>query len=128
MNRSCLVVDDSAMIRKIARKVLQTLDFEVSEAENGLIAEQMCATAMPDAVLLDWNMPEVSGIEFLYRLRKMHGGSVPKVIFCTTEDDVEHIQEAFQAGADEYLMKPFDKALLQAKLLSVTGAVGHMPV
>jgi len=71
---------------------------------------------MPDVVLLDWNMPVMTGIEFLVHLRQRPGGDQPKVVFCTTENDVAHIREAIQMGADEYVMKPFDHETLQIKL------------
>ena len=71
---------------------------------------------MPDLILLDWNMPVMSGIEFIVALRRQDGGNQPKVVFCTTENDVAHIREAIEAGADEYVMKPFDHDTLQMKL------------
>ena len=117
--KTCLVVDDSRVVRKVARKILEDLDFQCEEAENGQDAMQLCARGMPDAVLLDWNMPVLSGIEFLRRLRKMSGGEGPKVVFCTTENDLAHIQEALSAGADEYIMKPFDSDIIQTKFAQV---------
>ena len=63
---------------------------------------------MPDAILLDWSMPVMDGLEFLRRLRAEPGGDAPKVVFCTVENDLERIREALDAGADEYIMKPFD--------------------
>ena len=117
--KTCLVVDDSRVVRKVARKILEDLDFDCDEAENGQEAMQACARQMPDAVLLDWNMPVLSGIEFLRRLRKMSGGDQPKVVFCTTENDLAHIQEALSAGANEYIMKPFDSDIIQTKFAQV---------
>lgn len=117
--KTCLVVDDSRVVRKVARKMLEELNFSCSEAEDGQKAMESCAGRMPDAILLDWNMPVMSGIEFLRRLRKMHGGAQPKVVFCTTENDVAHILEALNAGANEYIMKPFDSDILQTKLAQV---------
>ena len=114
--RTCLIVDDSRVIRKVSRHILESLDFEVREAEDGRDGLQKCAEAMPDAILLDWNMPVMSGIEFVVELRKAPGGDKPKVVFCTTENDVSHIREAIGAGADEYVMKPFDQETLQIKL------------
>jgi two-component system chemotaxis response regulator CheY len=114
--KTCLIVDDSRVIRKVSRHILETLGFHVSEAENGQEALDACEREMPDVVLLDWNMPVMTGIEFLARLRERPGGDVPKVVFCTTENDVAHIREAIQAGADEYVMKPFDHETLQIKL------------
>jgi two-component system chemotaxis response regulator CheY len=114
--KTCLIVDDSRVIRKVSRHILETLGFTVDEAENGRAALDACEAAMPDVVLLDWNMPVMTGIEFLVQLRKRPGGDRPKVVFCTTENDVAHIREAIEAGADEYVMKPFDHETLQIKL------------
>jgi two-component system chemotaxis response regulator CheY len=113
--KTCLVVDDSRVIRKVARRILEDMRFKVEEAGDGLEALTACRKAMPDAVLLDWNMPVMSGIDFLRQLRKERGGDVPVVVFCTTENDVEHISEALRAGANEYIMKPFDSDIVQAK-------------
>lgn len=114
--KSCLIVDDSRFIRTVARKILQELSFETIEASNGQEALSICSETMPDAVLLDWNMPVMTGIEFLRALRTLPGGSQPIVLFCTTENDVSHIQEAIAVGADEYIMKPFDSEIIEAKL------------
>ena len=114
--KTCLIVDDSRVIRKVSRHILETLDFEVSEASNGKEALDMCDAEMPDVILLDWNMPVMTGIEFITSLRGRPGGEKPKVVFCTTENDVAHIREAISAGADEYVMKPFDHETLQIKL------------
>ena len=74
---------------------------------------------MPDAVLLDWNMPVMDGYDFLRELRSLPGGKEPKVVFCTTENDIAHIAKAMRAGADEYIMKPFDKDIVEAKFQEV---------
>ena len=89
------------------------------EAEDGQVALNACHRKLPQAVLLDWNMPVMTGIEFLRRLRKMTGGDAPKVVFCTTENDVAHIARALHAGANEYIMKPFDKEIVEAKFQEV---------
>ncbi len=115
----CLIVDDSKVIRMVAKKILQELDFETSEAEDGQIALDSCKERMPDAVLLDWNMPVKNGIDYLRELRTLPGGDKPVVVFCTTENDVNHIQEAMEAGANEYIMKPFDSEIIQAKFSQV---------
>lgn len=114
--KTCLIVDDSRVIRRVSRHILETLGFTVTEAEDGQQGLEACESAMPDVVLLDWNMPVMSGIEFLVQLRQRPEGDRPKVVFCTTENDVAHIREAISAGADEYVMKPFDHETLQIKL------------
>ncbi len=117
--RSCLVVDDSSVVRKIARRILEEMDFAIVEAEDGEQALQACRRSMPDAVLLDWNMPVMDGYDFLGNLRRRPGGDAPKVVFCTTENDIDHISRALHAGANEYIMKPFDKDIVAAKFQEV---------
>ena len=114
--KTCLVVDDSKVIRKVARHILETMDFTVNEACDGREALDACVACPPDVILLDWNMPVMSGMEFLKVLRGTPQASQPKVVFCTTENDMAHIRAAIAAGADEYVMKPFDRETLQAKL------------
>jgi two-component system chemotaxis response regulator CheY len=113
--KTCLVVDDSKVIRKVARHILETLDFVVTEAADGQEALDSCRQSAPDVVLLDWNMPVMSGIEFLRALGQEGVAPRPKVIFCTTENGIEHIRAAIDAGADEYVMKPFDRETLESK-------------
>ncbi|MBV9558976.1 MAG: response regulator [Bradyrhizobium sp.] len=117
--RTCLVVDDSAVVRKIARRILEEMDFQIVEAEDGEQALQACKNAIPEAILLDWNMPNMDGYEFLGNLRRLPGGDTPKVVFCTTENDIDHISRALAAGANEYIMKPFDKEIISAKFQEV---------
>src|SRR5689334_13148986 len=114
--KSCLIVDDSKVIRKVARHILETLEFDVEEAGDGQEALSRCEAKMPDVVLLDWNMPVMSGMEFLKMLRQRGHSDQPKVVFCTTENDMAHIRAALEAGADEYVMKPFDRETLHIKL------------
>lgn len=113
--KSCLVVDDSKVVRTVARRILEELEFSVDEAEDGQVALDFCSEAMPDAILLDWNMPVMNGIEFLRELRIRENGEGPIVVFCTTENDIDFIQEAMAAGANEYIMKPFDREIVQSK-------------
>ena len=117
--KTCLVVDDPSVIRKVARRILEGLEFEIAEAEDGEQALEVCRGSMPDAILLDWNMPKMDGYEFLRSLRRMPDGDRPKVVFCTTENDVAHIARALHAGANEYIMKPFDKEIVEAKFQEV---------
>jgi two-component system, chemotaxis family, chemotaxis protein CheY len=85
--KTCLVVDDSSVIRKVARRILEGLEFQIMEAEDGEQALDVCRKQMPDAVLLDWNMPKMDGYEFLRVLRRLPDGDRPKVVFCTTENE-----------------------------------------
>ena len=117
--RTCLVVDDSTVIRKIARRILEEMNFQIIEAEDGEKALEACRRSLPDAVLLDWNMPVMDGFEFLTNLRRMPGGDQPKVVFCTTENGIDHIARALNAGANEYIMKPFVKDIVAAKFQEV---------
>lgn len=112
----CLVVDDSGVIRHVERRMMEQFGFEVQEAADGQIALEMCQARFPDVILLDWNMPNMDGITFLLALRKLPGADAVKVIFCTTESDMSFISQAISAGADEYVMKPFDAETLENKL------------
>lgn len=114
--KTCLVVDDSRVIRKVSRRILEDLGFEVAEASDGLEAMAWCSAVMPDVILLDWQMPGMDGMSFLRRLRSEPRGDQPKVVFCTVENDIERVREALDAGADEYIMKPFDGSIMAGKL------------
>ena len=117
--RICLAVDDSSVVRKIARRILEDMDFQIIEAEDGEQALEACKLSMPEAVLLDWNMPVMDGYEFLGHLRRLPGGDLPKVVFCTTENGIDHISRALHAAANEYIMKPFDKDIIADKFQEV---------
>jgi two-component system chemotaxis response regulator CheY len=115
--KKCLIVDDSRVVRKVARRIVEDLRFEADEAADGQQALDMCRKSMPDVVLLDWNMPVMNGIDFLRALRREPGGDRPKVVFCTTENDMAHIAEAMRSGANEYVMKPFDSEIIESKFM-----------
>jgi two-component system chemotaxis response regulator CheY len=116
---SCLIVDDSKVVRALVRRIIAPFGFEIAEAADGLLALDACRAAMPDLILLDWNMPNMDGIAFLSALRRMPGGQAPKVVFCTTESEIPRIETALATGADEYIMKPFDAETMEAKLAMV---------
>ena len=120
--RTCLIVDDSRIIRKVARRIVEGLGFEVDEAADGSEALAFCGGVIPEVILLDWSMPVMDGMTFLRRLRALPGGMAPKVLFCTIETRAERIAEALSAGADDYVMKPFDGEILSSKFAEV-GAV-----
>lgn len=114
-----MLVDDSGVVRKISRKIVEELGFEVCEAENGSIALEVAEKTLPEFILLDWNMPVMNGLEFLKEFRKKHDANTVKVIFCTTENDIMKIMTAMEAGANEYIMKPFDADVIKTKLIQM---------
>jgi two-component system chemotaxis response regulator CheY len=114
--KTCLVVDDNRVIRKVARRILEDLGFQVAEASDGAEALAWCRVDMPSAILIDGQMPVMTGLEFTRRLRTEPGGDGPRVVFCSEETDLDRIREALDAGADEYIMKPFDGEIVASKL------------
>ena len=124
----CLVVDDSRFVRIVERHIIEEFGFEAIEAENGQQALAICQAVMPDLILLDWNMPVLTGVEFIIALRGMADGHVPKVVFCTTEHDTAHVRRGLESGADEYVMKPFGPEMLQLKLKRIGIDVAATPV
>ncbi|WP_375593669.1 response regulator [Algihabitans albus] len=117
--KTCLVVDDSKVVRMVARRILEGFDFLVEEAADGQQALDYCKAQFPDAVLLDWNMPVMNGLDFLVAMRALPGGEAPTVVFCTTENDLSHITQGIEAGANEYIMKPFDADIIESKFAQV---------
>jgi CheY-like chemotaxis protein len=114
--RTCLIVDDSRVIRKVAAKIATSLGYVPIEAQDGHEALARCKQAMPDLVLTDWNMPEMDGIEFVAKLRAIPTPKEPVVVFCTSNGGAKDIHDGIAAGADDYIVKPFDEAALRAKL------------
>jgi two-component system chemotaxis response regulator CheY len=112
-----LIVDDSRPIRRIESDILKELGFETSDACNGKEAlERLQFSPLPDIVLVDWNMPEMDGLEFITAVRRDARYSGMVVLMVTTETETDQMLRALSAGADEYLMKPFQKDGLVDKL------------
>ena len=118
----CLIIDDADVIRKVARRIIESAGHSVVEAADASEALMACRREMPRLILLDGMMPGMSGFDFVVKLRKMPGGDVPKIVFCTTENDVSLIARAYRAGANAYLQKPFNRDILLAKITE-TGAL-----
>ena len=113
-----LVVDDSRAVRKLLSQNLQFLGYDVTEAENGIAALD-ALQARPDPVhliLTDWNMPEMNGLDFLKAVRRRPEYDGIPVVMVTTETEMEHMAAALEAGANEYVMKPFTREILTDKL------------
>jgi two-component system chemotaxis response regulator CheY len=120
--KRCLIVDDSRIIRRVAAKIMFELGFEPDEAENGRKALEAARVRMPDVAIVDWDMPVMDGLAFVVELRRLPEGGKPRVIFCTAENEVQFIERALAAGADEYIMKPFDSEIVRSKL-TILGAL-----
>ena len=112
-----LIVDDFTSMRRIIRTILKQIGYiYVEEAENGLIAQNKLSATDFDFIICDWNMPVMDGLECMRTLRADGDIAQPKIIFCTTENEMEKIQTAIMAGADEYVMKPFDEEIIAGKM------------
>jgi two-component system chemotaxis response regulator CheY len=121
--KHCLVVDDSRVIRTVARRILENLSYSVEEAEDGMAGLRACREKMPDLIFLDWNLPTMKGMEFIKSVRGQQDGARPVILFCTTESDPTEIADAMAAGATEYVMKPFDGDIVRAKLADIGARV-----
>lgn len=120
MNKTCLIVDDSKIVRKVIHRIVEVLGFTILEAENGQEAVDQVKANKIDVIILDWNMPVMDGMEAMKIIRADAGIAVqPKIIFCTTENEFEKIQQAIINGADEYVMKPFDEAIIRGKMVQL---------
>ena len=115
----CLIVDDSRTVRRIARRIIEAAGMRASEAGDGEEGLEACRSLDPDYVLLDWNMPRMNGLDCLRAIRREFGDCRPAVILCTTENDPDHIVAAIEAGAQEFIMKPFDADILLGKIADV---------
>jgi two-component system chemotaxis response regulator CheY len=119
MFKSALVVDDSRVLRTVARRIFEEMQFSVAEAEDGMGALRAVREKMPDIILFDGNLPSMKGVDFLKSVRGQLGGDRPVILVATTESDAEEITQVINAGANEYLMKPFDRGSVRAKLSEI---------
>lgn len=117
--KSCLVVEDSRVMRTVARRIFEQLHFDIAEAGDGMGGLRKCRDKMPDVIFLDWNLPSMPGPEFVKSVRGQQNGGHPVILFATTENDPDEIAQAISVGADDYVMKPYDSALLRAKLVEL---------
>ena len=116
--RTCLVVDPSNVVRKVACRIFESMQYVTGEAETAPQAMEKCMASMPDAILLDGHMPDVVATELLASLRALPNGSKPTILYCTTENDPSELARALSAGADDYILKPFDRESIRLKLTS----------
>lgn len=111
----CLIVDDSNVIRKVAKALLNSIGYEVIEAETGQAAMDICAQHMPDAILIDWDLADMSGFDFLIDFKRQFPAAKSHLVYATTENDPIDISRALKAGADDFLIVPFDRSALEAR-------------
>jgi len=114
--RTCLIVDDSSVIRKVARRILEGLEFEIQEAEDGEQALDACRRQLPEAILLDWNMPVMSGIDLARALRAQAMGKRVPILMVTTRNVRDDVATAKAAGVNDYILKPFTPQVLKEKI------------
>jgi two-component system chemotaxis response regulator CheY len=123
--RRAIVVDDSRAMRTILRRALESEGFQVIEAEHGKDAlERLAEVRIPDLALIDWNMPEMNGIELIVALRKDHNYDRMAVVMVSSETEPDQVQRALGAGANEYIKKPFSHDALDEKL-TILGLKGN---
>jgi len=120
--KTCLIVDDSRVVRTVARRILEDLDYAVQEAEDSAAGLQACRENMPDLIFLDWNLPQMKGVDFVKSVRSQEDGAHPVILFCTTESDPAEVASAVAVGANDYLIKPFDGEMVRSKLASIFAA------
>lgn len=112
-----LVIDDSRAVRRIIGNIMKELGYEIIEAGDGLEGlAQLEAHGLQDIVLVDWNMPEMNGLEFIKAARAIPAYYDMPIMMVTTETEMDNIGQAFVAGVNEYVMKPFDKSIIFEKL------------
>jgi two-component system chemotaxis response regulator CheY len=116
--RTAVIADDNAVVRRIARSILEGYGFVCREARDGRETLAICHDSMPTLLLLDWEMPEMDGIGVATALRAEPGRG-PKILFCSSHNDLSHIRQALDAGSDEYVMKPFDRDIIEDKLRNI---------
>jgi two-component system, chemotaxis family, chemotaxis protein CheY len=112
----CFVIDDSDIVRKYARLIFESLDFRVSDAASPVGVADRFSADTPDMVIVDWRVPGHNMTEFIASVRAMTLDRRPYMIYLATENDTGDIQRALRAGADAYMMKPFNREIIEMKL------------
>jgi two-component system, chemotaxis family, chemotaxis protein CheY len=120
--KRCMLVDDSSVIRKVAKRILAGPDLTVVEAANGSEALVICTHDMPDIIVVDGALPDMSALEFIPRVRAIEAPMKPQIAVCLTEVDIGAIMRAKRAGAQGYLLKPFNRPQLLERFRSLQAA------
>lgn len=117
--KTCLIVEDSSVIREIALRILTDLSVEATETESAAEGLEQCRRKKPDVVLLDWDLPSLGALDFLRGVAELPSDQRPAIILCATENDPQQFTLAKAAGAGHYLLKPFDRQSIEAKLAEI---------
>jgi two-component system chemotaxis response regulator CheY len=115
----CFVVDDSEIIRKFTRLIFESLGFRVSEADGPVAAMERLSLESPDYILVDWRMPDANSIEFISKIRTLPLAQRPHIIYVVTEEEPREIKRAMANGADSFLLKPFNREIIEMKLAEI---------
>jgi two-component system, chemotaxis family, chemotaxis protein CheY len=118
----CFVVDDSEIVRKYARLIFESQGFRVSEADSAIAAMERLRSETPDYILIDWRMPDTNSLELVSKIRALDLKQRPYIVYVVTENDAFEIQWALTHGADTYLLKPFNRQIIEAKLQEISSA------
>jgi two-component system, chemotaxis family, chemotaxis protein CheY len=119
-NQSCLIIDDSDVVRKVMRHAIEDLGFDVNEAADAKTAVSICKATMPDLIVLDWHLPGSQPFDVLVAIRSMPKGRQAKILYVVTNNDPDEIGRAITAGANDYMIKPFHGVSLKAKITAMT--------
>ncbi|MGI9350204.1 MAG: response regulator [Rhizobiaceae bacterium] len=112
-----MLVDDSPVIRKVANRILSDVGFVVVEANDGYEALEKCKGSMPDALIVDWDLPSMTGLEFIEEFVKLKDAQNARLLYCTSEIMVSDMTKAKRAGCHAFLMKPFNREILLQKVV-----------
>lgn len=125
--KTCLIVEDSNVVSEIALRILTDLSIEGREVETAAAALAVCGEKKPDVVLLDWDLPQLGALDFLRGVAAMEPEKRPLIVLCATENDPQQFTLAKAAGAAHYLLKPFDRQSIEAKMIEIGVLEGTLP-
>lgn len=118
----CFIIDDSEIIRKYTRLIFESLGFRVSEADGAIAAMERLRSETPDYIMVDWRMPDTNSFELIGKIRALPRKERPYIIYSMTENDPLEIQRAISHGADTFLLKPYNRQIVEMKLQEIRAA------
>lgn len=119
----CIIVEDSDVIRKVARKVIESTGIIAIEAANAEEALELCAKSMPDMILLDWDLPGISAMDFLAELKQMNTVKFPQILYAVTEADPQDLSRAYRSGIGSHILKPFTRLTLEPAVIGLSKSI-----